>query len=115
MEDFDCDVVKALLKYIYTSKVTNMPNLLEGLLAASHKVISHSFGIWIVSIWRIFLFIFFMQYQLKELKDICEKRLINGIDEENFFDLLCSANKHKADQLKQKTLEYISKYEWNNF
>lgn len=52
-----------------------------------------------------------MQYQLKELKDICENRLINGIDEENFFDLLCSANKHKADQLKQKTLEYISKYE----
>lgn len=64
---------------------------------------------------NIFILFFSIQYQLKELKDICEKRLINQIDEENFFDLVCFANKHKADQLKRKTLEYIERYEWYNF
>lgn len=91
-------VLREILRFIYTGRVQNLPNMADSLLAAADK------------------------YDLGRLKVMCEEALCGSLTVENAASTLILADLHNADQLKTQTLEYINKYaaeviettSWNN-
>jgi len=83
LQDFDSDIVKEMLHFIYTDKVDNLDELAYDLLIAADK------------------------YNLEKLKKICAKHLITTITSDNTGDVLAVADIANCERLKQKTIEYI--------
>lgn len=77
-------VLKEMLRFIYTGKVQNLPNMADSLLAAADK------------------------YDLDRLKVMCEEALCGSLTVENAASILILADLHSAEQLKAQTLEYIN-------
>ena len=84
IHDFDGDVIKEMLFFIYTGKVLNLDKMADNLLAAADK------------------------YQLDRLKAMCEKTLRNNLSIENASELLVLSDLHNAEQLKTQTIQFIN-------
>ncbi len=82
--DVTDDVLREMLRFIYTGKVQNLPNMADTLLAAADK------------------------YDLERLKVMCEEALCANLTVENAAHILTLADLHNAEQLKAQTIEYIN-------
>ena len=76
INDVDADVIERLLEYIYSGHVTGLKNVVDRLLVAADK------------------------YDLRELKNICQRRMLAGVCVEDAAGYLVLAERHQADELK---------------
>lgn len=82
--DVDADVLKEMLRFIYTGKSNNLEKMADDLLAAADK------------------------YALERLKVMCEEALCSGLSVENAAEVLILADLHSADQLKAQAIDFIN-------
>ncbi|XP_049789534.1 speckle-type POZ protein-like [Schistocerca nitens] len=81
--DVDYDVLREVVRYMYTGHTPNLEGAADCLLAAADK------------------------YQLPGLKAMCENELGAGLTTENAAGLLILADRHGAASLKERTLRFI--------
>lgn len=84
IQDVDHEVLREMLRFIYTGKATNLEKMADDLLAAADK------------------------YALERLKVMCEEALCVNLSTENAADVLILADLHSADQLKAQAIEFIN-------
>ncbi|KAK8733307.1 hypothetical protein OTU49_006572 [Cherax quadricarinatus] len=84
IQDVDHEVLREMLRFIYTGKATNLEKMADDLLAAADK------------------------YALERLKVMCEEALCTNLSTENAADVLILADLHSADQLKAQAIEFIN-------
>ena len=85
IEDFDSDVVHAMLKYIYSGQVKDLTKeIVKGLLLAADK------------------------YNLMGLKDTCEATLCKTIGKDTVIDLLILSNLCHANSLRSLALKFTA-------
>jgi len=84
VKDLHPDVLAEMLSFIYTGKTPNLDELAEGLLAAAD------------------------QYQLEQLKSICEKSLSTRLNVENCLSYLILGDMYQAGNLKMLSLKFIT-------
>ncbi|XP_026808520.1 speckle-type POZ protein A isoform X1 [Rhopalosiphum maidis] len=82
--DVDHEVLREMLRFIYTGRAANLERMADDLLAAADK------------------------YALERLKVMCEEALCNNLSIDNAADILILADLHSADQLKVQTIEFIN-------
>lgn len=101
--DVDHEVLKEMLRFIYTGKAPNLDKMADDLLAAADKVRSYSY-----KQTNRFNFCSYLQYALEKLKVMCEEALCVNLSVETAADTLILADLHSADQLKAQTIEFIN-------
>merc|ERR1719348_39746 len=84
VKDLHPDVLAEMLSFIYTGKTPNLHKLAEGLLAAAD------------------------QYQLEQLKSVCEKSLNSRLNVENCLSYLVLGDMYQAGNLKMLSLKFIT-------
>ena len=84
IDDVEPDVLREMLRYMYTGTAPNVHRMADELLAAADK------------------------YQLDRLKVMCEQALCNGLSVENACDVLIVADLHSAEQLKAHAVDFIN-------
>ncbi|XP_021917438.1 speckle-type POZ protein B isoform X2 [Zootermopsis nevadensis] len=82
--DVDHEVLREMLRFIYTGKAANLEKMADDLLAAADK------------------------YALERLKVMCEEALCTNLSIENAADILILADLHSADQLKAQSIDFIN-------
>jgi speckle-type POZ protein len=82
--DMDHEVLREMLRFIYTGKATNLEKMHDELLAAADK------------------------YDLERLKVMCEESLCSNLSVDTAADVLILADMHSANQLKAHAIEYIN-------
>ncbi|KAH8358947.1 hypothetical protein KR093_003435 [Drosophila rubida] len=104
--DVDHEVLKEMLRFIYTGKASNLEKMADDLLAAADKVSSTEvpckFEIYNIH------FIYNLQYALEKLKVMCEEALCVNLSVETAAETLILADLHSADQLKAQTIDFIN-------
>lgn len=83
IDDVPENVLKEVLRFIYTGTIQNLIAMADSLLAAADK------------------------YDLERLKVMCEEALCGNLTIENAANILILADLHNAEQLKTQTLEFI--------
>ncbi|UYV64797.1 SPOPL, partial [Cordylochernes scorpioides] len=83
IEDLEPQIVRGMLRYIYTGTAPNLHKLARRMLIAADK------------------------YDLGQLKAQCEETLRFGLTVENAADLLMLADRHKAEQLKELAVDFV--------
>ncbi|XP_065200076.1 speckle-type POZ protein B-like [Planococcus citri] len=84
--DVTDEVLREMLRFIYTGKVQNLATMADSLLAAADK------------------------YDLERLKVMCEEALCGSMTTDNAANILILADLHNAEQLKAQTIEYINSH-----
>jgi speckle-type POZ protein len=85
--DFGEDIVKEMLKYMYTGKLESIPDdKALDLLQIAEK------------------------YDLPGLRKKCEYIMTQNLSVETAIDVLIVANLHNADMLKAKAIDFITRY-----
>lgn len=84
--DVDDEVMKEILRFIYTGKAPNLEKMADDLLAAADK------------------------YALERLKVMCEEALCSNLVIDNVAEILVLADLHSADQLKGVAIDYINSH-----
>ncbi|CAL8116505.1 unnamed protein product [Orchesella dallaii] len=84
--DFDSEVVKGMLEYIYTGETAVMATRAQELLQIAEK------------------------YNLEGLKEDCEYAIWNSLSKENVAGVLVLAHNHNAPVLKSQAISFIN---WN--
>jgi len=82
--DVDHEVLREMLRFIYTGRATSLDKMADDLLAAADK------------------------YALERLKVMCEEALCTNLSIDNVADTLILADLHSADQLKAQAIEFIN-------
>lgn len=82
--DVDHEVLREMLRFIYTGRATCLDKMADDLLAAADK------------------------YALERLKVMCEEALCTNLSIDNVADTLILADLHSADQLKAQAIEFIN-------
>ncbi|CAB3238928.1 unnamed protein product [Arctia plantaginis] len=82
--DVDHEVLREMLRFIYTGRAPNLDKMADDLLAAADK------------------------YALERLKVMCEEALCLSLSVETAADTLILADLHSADQLKAQTIDFIN-------
>jgi len=82
--DVDVEVLREMLRFIYTGKSISLDKMADDLLAAADK------------------------YALERLKVMCEESLCTGLQIETASDVLILADLHSADQLKAQAIDFIN-------
>lgn len=83
IKDIEYDVMKELLRYVYTRKVENLTEHAKALLAAAEK------------------------YGLHGLKNMCEKDLCKNLSLDNVASHLILSELHKASTLKREAINFV--------
>ncbi|VDN28784.1 unnamed protein product [Gongylonema pulchrum] len=83
IDDVEPEVMKEMLRFMYTGTAPNLDRMADTLLAAADK------------------------YQLDRLKVMCEQALCLNLTNENACETLILADLHSAEQLKQQAIDYI--------
>lgn len=83
LTDVEHDVLREMLRFIYTDRAPNMQGIAGDLLIAAHR-----FG-------------------LERLKVMCEEALFSELSVETAADLLALADTHNAEQLKEHVVEFV--------
>ncbi|XP_065224904.1 speckle-type POZ protein B-like [Planococcus citri] len=78
------EVLRAMLRYIYTGKCENLGKLADKLFVAAAK------------------------YGLDGLRQICEQKLCETLSAEKAEDMFVFAKKHHANELKSKAVEFLT-------
>ena len=86
IDDVCPDVLKVMLAYIYTGRVSNIGDVAYDLLYAADK------------------------YQLDHLKTLCEEQLSKNLKVENAARIIQLAHMHNAPLLKKNSLQFISSH-----
>ncbi|XP_002735147.1 speckle-type POZ protein-like [Saccoglossus kowalevskii] len=84
--DVDHEVLREMLRFIYTGKAPNLEKMADDLLSAADK------------------------YALERLKVMCEEALCTNLSVENVCDVLVLADLHSADQLKGVAIDFINSH-----
>lgn len=84
--DVDADVLKEMLRFIYTGRASNLENMADELLAAADK------------------------YALERLKVMCEEELCQSLSVDSVSESLVLADLHNADQLKAYSIDFINSH-----
>nr|XP_014103380.2 protein roadkill isoform X1 [Bactrocera oleae] len=84
IHDVDHEVLREMLRFIYTGKAPNLEKMADDLLAAADK------------------------YALEKLKVMCEEALCLNLSVETAAETLILADLHSADQLKAQTIDFIN-------
>lgn len=84
--DMDAEVLKEMLRFIYTGKAPNLENMSDELLAAADK------------------------YVLERLKVMCEEELCQSLSVDSVSESLVLADLHNADQLKAYAIDFINSH-----
>lgn len=87
--DFEEDVVKAMLDYIYTGETEDLNEKAADLMQISEK------------------------YDLNGLKEDCEHAIASNLSVENAAEVLVLAHLHNATTLKGKVIDFINRYVQN--
>lgn len=117
--DVEHEVLREMLRFIYTGKSQNLEKMADDLLAAADKVrfsSSHSlrgvggrgeevYGEIDVD---VFISVSWFQYDLGRLKIMCEEALCANLSIENAADILILADLHSAEQLKAQAIDFIN-------
>ncbi|XP_076366562.1 protein roadkill-like isoform X2 [Tachypleus tridentatus] len=82
--DMDHEVLREMLRFIYTGKAPCLEKMADDLLAAADK------------------------YALERLKVMCEEALSTSLSVETAADVLILADMHSADQLKAHSIDFIN-------
>ncbi|XP_044762351.1 speckle-type POZ protein B isoform X2 [Coccinella septempunctata] len=82
--DVDHEVLREMLRFIYTGKASNLEKMADDLLAAADK------------------------YALERLKVMCEEALCTNLSVDNAAEILILADLHSADQLKAQAIDFIN-------
>ncbi|GBP79947.1 Protein roadkill [Eumeta japonica] len=82
--DVDHEVLREMLRFIYTDRAPNLDKMADDLLAAADK------------------------YALERLKVMCEEALCLSLSVESAAETLILADLHSADQLKAQTIDFIN-------
>ncbi|EEB18622.1 Speckle-type POZ protein, putative [Pediculus humanus corporis] len=82
--DVDHEVLREMLRFIYTGMASNLEEMAGDLLAAADK------------------------YALERLKVMCEEALCTGLSTENAAETLILADLHTANQLKAQAIDFIN-------
>ncbi|XP_076305181.1 protein roadkill-like isoform X3 [Tachypleus tridentatus] len=82
--DMDHEVLREMLRFIYTGKAPNLEKMADDLLAAADK------------------------YALERLKVMCEEALCSNLSVETAADVLTLADMHSAEQLKAHAIDFIN-------
>jgi len=82
--DMEHEVLKEMLKFIYSGKVTQLEKMADDLLAAADK------------------------YDLERLKVMCEEALCSNLAVDTAAEVLILADMHSANQLKAHAIDYIN-------
>ncbi|XP_043495831.1 speckle-type POZ protein isoform X2 [Polistes fuscatus] len=82
--DVEQEVLREMLRFIYTGKASNLEKMADDLLAAADK------------------------YALERLKVMCEEALCGSLAIDNAADILILADLHSADQLKAQAIDFIN-------
>ncbi|KAG1682115.1 Protein roadkill [Nymphon striatum] len=82
--DVDHEVMKEMLRFIYTGKAPNLDKMADDLLAAADK------------------------YALDRLKVMCEEALCSNMTIDTAAEVLMLADLHSADQLKAQAIDFIN-------
>lgn len=109
--DVDHEVLREMLRFIYTGRAANLERMADDLLAAADKVCFLSLVLLscFLNLLYVVLTLFFRaQYALERLKVMCEEALCNNLSIDNAADILILADLHSADQLKVQTIEFIN-------
>ena len=85
IEDIDADILKEMLRFIYTGKVYNVEKVADRLLIAAEK------------------------YSLNQLKTICEQTLISLLTIENVAEIILLAKLYSAQQLLKEATNFLAK------
>ncbi|XP_065203943.1 speckle-type POZ protein B-like [Planococcus citri] len=83
IKDINEAVVEGMLKYIYTGKCDDLDELAEELLVAADK------------------------YDLRRLKIMCAKELIEGLSAEDAANVVILADMHHLEDLKREAINFI--------
>lgn len=81
--DFQAEVVKGMLEYLYTGETESMPQRAPDLLRIADK------------------------YDLPDLKKDCEETICDNLTVENAAEMLNLAHLHQAQILKKCVLDFI--------
>ncbi|XP_070547091.1 speckle-type POZ protein-like [Ptychodera flava] len=84
--DVDHEVLREMLRFIYTGKAPNLEKMADDLLAAADK------------------------YALERLKVMCEEALCSNLSVDNVCEVLVLADLHSADQLKGVAIDFINSH-----
>ncbi|XP_076043127.1 BTB/POZ and MATH domain-containing protein rdx isoform X2 [Oratosquilla oratoria] len=84
IQDVDHEVLREMLRFIYTGRAANLEKMADDLLAAADK------------------------YALERLKVMCEESLCTNLSTENAAEVLILADLHSADQLRAQAIEFIN-------
>lgn len=84
--DMDADVMKEMLRFIYTGRSSNIENMPDELLAAADK------------------------YALDRLKVMCEEELCQNLSVDSVAEALVLADLHNAEQLKAYAIDYVNSH-----
>ncbi|XP_071942085.1 speckle-type POZ protein B-like isoform X1 [Antedon mediterranea] len=82
--DVDHEVMREILRFIYTGKAQNLEKMADDLLAAADK------------------------YAIERLKVLCEESLCSNLAVENVAEVLVLADLHSAEQLKAVAIDFIN-------
>ncbi|KAH7979804.1 hypothetical protein HPB49_011115 [Dermacentor silvarum] len=82
--DMDHEVLREMLRFIYTGQAPNLDNMADDLLAAADK------------------------YALGRLKVMCEEALWSKLSVDTAADVLSLADRHCAEQLKSRAIDFIN-------
>ena len=84
ISDVDTDVMKEVLRFIYTGRAFSLDTMAEDLLVAANR------------------------YQLDNLKIVCQLELCKSLSVANAPKMLALADLYNADQLKSHTIDFIT-------
>ncbi|KAF0306793.1 Protein roadkill [Amphibalanus amphitrite] len=82
--DVDHEVLREMLRFIYTGKTNNLEKMADDLLAAADK------------------------YAMERLKVMCEAALCANLSIENSPEVLILADLHSAEQLKAQAIDFVN-------
>lgn len=105
--DVDHEVLKEMLRFIYTGKAPNLEKMADDLLAAADKA-RQTLKLFKFSCSNLVSFFPFTQYALEKLKVMCEEALCVNLSVETAAETLILADLHSADQLKAQTIDFIN-------
>jgi len=84
IDDIDSEVLREMLRFMYTGLAPNLERMADELIAAADK------------------------YQLERLKVMCEQSLCISLTNDNACDTLILADLHSAEHLKMQAVEFIN-------
>lgn len=107
--DVDNEVLREMLRFIYTGKSGNLDKMADDLLAAADKCVDLLFYGIFYDFWLILVCV--RRYALDRLKVMCEEALCTSLSVENAAEVLILADLHSADQLKAQAIDFINMWD----